>query len=369
MQDRFYMKQAIELAKLGRFTTDPNPNVGCLIVKNAQIIGKGFHAKAGCAHAEVNALLKAGKDAAGSTVYVTMEPCSHHGKTPPCTDALIKAGVSKVVIAMQDPNPQVVGRGIVLLQQAGIEVNVGLLEDEAKALNRGFLKRMRSQKPYIRLKIAASLDGRTAMTNGESKWITSPAARQDVQQYRAESSAILTTSQTVLADDPAMTVRWNELPESVRQDYPQSLFRPPLRVIIDSQNRVNSHYKILQQPGETLLVRSITETTSASLPHVSELIQPLRDNQTDLSMLLDELAKREINTVWVEAGAKLAGALIDQKLVDELIIYIAPKILGDQARPLCYLPQSKYLSQVPQFIFSDIQKVGDDVRLTLLADR
>lgn len=250
MQDEIYMARAMKLAQRGRFTTHPNPNVGCVIVNDGEIVGEGFHYRAGEPHAEVHALRMAGEKARGATAYVTLEPCSHHGRTPPCCEALIAAGVSRVVASMQDPNPQVAGRGLYRLQQEGIDVSHGLMMQDAEAINKGFLKRMRTGFPYIQLKLGASLDGRTAMANGESQWITSPQARRDVQRLRAQSHAILTSSETVLADDPAMTVRWDELNADTQALYPQENLRQPLRIIIDSQNRVTPKHRIVQQPGK-----------------------------------------------------------------------------------------------------------------------
>src|SRR5476651_2582626 len=231
--DEKYMARAFELARRGRFTTTPNPNVGCVIVRDGEIVGEGYHLRAGEPHAEVHALRMAGERAKGATAYVTLEPCSHHGRTPPCADALVDAGVARVVASMQDPNPEVAGRGLYRLKQAGIDVSHGLMHSEAEAVNLGFLKRMRTGFPYVQLKLAASLDGRTAMASGESQWITSSQAREDVQLFRAQSSAILSTSATVLADDPALTVRWPSLPEHVQECYPQSALRQPIRVIVD----------------------------------------------------------------------------------------------------------------------------------------
>lgn len=247
--DEFYMARAFELARLGRFTTAPNPNVGCVIVRDGEIVGEGYHLRAGEPHAEVHALRMAGDKARGATAYVTLEPCSHHGRTPPCADALVAAGVTRVVAAMQDPNPQVAGRGLYKLQQAGVEVRHGLMLAEAEAVNLGFLKRMRTGFPYVQLKLGASLDGRTAMASGESQWITSPEARQDVQRLRAQSAAILSTSATVLADDPSLTVRWDELDAETQRLYPRENLRQPLRILLDSQNRITPQHRVVQQPA------------------------------------------------------------------------------------------------------------------------
>ncbi|WP_210453069.1 bifunctional diaminohydroxyphosphoribosylaminopyrimidine deaminase/5-amino-6-(5-phosphoribosylamino)uracil reductase RibD [Pantoea ananatis] len=364
MTDERYMARALELARRGRFTTTPNPNVGCVIVRDGQIVGEGWHQRAGEPHAEVHALRMAGDRARGATAYVTLEPCSHHGRTPPCCDALIAAGVTRVVAAMQDPNPQVAGRGLHRLHQAGIEVSHGLMMQEAEALNRGFLKRMRTGFPWIQLKLGASLDGRTAMASGESQWITSPAARRDVQRLRAQSSAILSSSATVLADNPSLTVRWSELDSESQRLVDEAELRQPVRVIVDSQNRVTPDHKLIEQLGETWLMRQ--QVDDRHWPEtVTQIPVPLRDSQLDLVALMMVLGQRQINSVWVEAGATLAGALIQAGLVDELIVYVAPKLLGNDARGLCQLAGLTQLADAPVFAFRDIRLVGDDVRLTL----
>ncbi|MGX9375842.1 bifunctional diaminohydroxyphosphoribosylaminopyrimidine deaminase/5-amino-6-(5-phosphoribosylamino)uracil reductase RibD [Pantoea ananatis] len=364
MTDERYMARALELARRGRFTTTPNPNVGCVIVRDGQIVGEGWHQCAGEPHAEVHALRMAGDRARGATAYVTLEPCSHHGRTPPCCDALIAAGVTRVVAAMQDPNPQVAGRGLHRLHQAGIEVSHGLMMQEAEALNRGFLKRMRTGFPWIQLKLGASLDGRTAMASGESQWITSPAARRDVQRLRAQSSAILSSSATVLADNPSLTVRWSELDSESQRLVDEAELRQPVRVIVDSQNRVTPDHKLIEQLGETWLMRQ--QVDDRHWPEtVTQISVPLRDSQLDLVALMMVLGQRQINSVWVEAGATLAGALIQAGLVDELIVYVAPKLLGNDARGLCQLAGLTQLVDAPVFAFRDIRQVGDDVRLTL----
>lgn len=364
MTDERYMARALELARRGRFTTTPNPNVGCVIVRDGQIVGEGWHQRAGEPHAEVHALRMAGDRARGATAYVTLEPCSHHGRTPPCCDALIAAGVTRVVAAMQDPNPQVAGRGLHRLHQAGIEVSHGLMMQKAEALNRGFLKRMRTGFPWIQLKLGASLDGRTAMASGESQWITSPAARRDVQRLRAQSSAILSSSATVLADNPSLTVRWSELDSESQRLVDEAELRQPVRVIVDSQNRVTPDHKLIEQLGETWLMRQ--QVDDRHWPEtVTQISVPLRDSQLDLVALMMVLGQRQINSVWVEAGATLAGALIQAGLVDELIVYVAPKLLGNDARGLCQLAGLTQLADAPVFAFRDIRQVGDDVRLTL----
>lgn len=364
MIDERYMARALELARRGCFTTTPNPNVGCVIVRDGEIVGEGWHHRAGEPHAEVHALRMAGEKARGATAYVTLEPCSHHGRTPPCCDALIAAGVSRVVAAMQDPNPQVAGRGLYRLQQAGIAVSHGLMMNAAEAINRGFLKRMRTGFPWIQLKLGASLDGRTAMASGESQWITSAAARRDVQRFRAQSSAILTTSATVLADNPSLTVRWNELNDEVRQQLDEQQLRQPVRVVIDSQQRVTPQHRLIDQPGETWLMRSAPDQ-QVWPESVTQIAVPQRESQLDLVAMMMLLGQRQINSVWVEAGATLAGALLQAGLVDELIVYLAPKLLGNAARGLCELPGLEHLAAAPALNFSDVRMVGGDLRLTL----
>ncbi|KHN53983.1 bifunctional diaminohydroxyphosphoribosylaminopyrimidine deaminase/5-amino-6-(5-phosphoribosylamino)uracil reductase RibD [Pectobacterium fontis] len=364
VQDELYMARALELARRGRFTTSPNPNVGCVIVRDGEIVGEGYHFRAGEPHAEVHALRMAGERARGATAYVTLEPCSHHGRTPPCADALIAAGVSRVVAAMQDPNPQVAGRGLHRLQQAGIAVSHGLMMAEAEKVNVGFLKRMRTGFPYVQLKMAASLDGRTAMASGESQWITSPQARQDVQRFRAESAAILSSSATVLADDPSLTVRWSELDADVQKRYAEADLRQPVRVIVDSQQRVTPQHRIIRQPGGTWLAR--VQTDEQAWPQgVEQLMLPQHNGGVDLVALMMILGRRQINTVWVEAGASLAGALLNAGVVDELIVYLAPKLLGENARSLCLLPELVQLSQAPEFDIAEVRQIGPDVRLRL----
>lgn len=362
--DERYMARALELARRGRFTTMPNPNVGCVIVRDGEVVGEGWHQRAGEPHAEVHALRMAGEKARGATAYVTLEPCSHHGRTPPCCDALIAAGVKRVVAAMQDPNPQVAGRGLHRLHQAGIDVSHGLMMADAEALNRGFLKRMRTGFPWVQLKLGASLDGRTAMASGESQWITSAAARRDVQRLRAQSAAILSSSGTVLADDPALTVRWSELNDDTLALLDEQPLRQPVRVIIDSQNRVTPQHRIISQPGETWLMRH--QPDQQCWPEaVTQIAVPLREQQLDLVAMMMLLGQRQINSVWVEAGATLAGALLQAGVVDELIVYLAPKLLGHEGRGLCQLPGLSQLVDAPAFRFSDVRQIGDDLRLTL----
>ena len=351
LNDVKYMTRALQLAEQGLWTTDPNPRVGCVIVKDGEIVGEGWHHKAGDFHAEINALRMAGEKSKNSTVYVTLEPCCHFGRTPPCSQALISAGVSRVVAAMVDPNPKVAGQGLAQLQAAGIETESGVLQAQAEALNIGFIKRMREKLPFVRLKLAMSLDGRTAMKNGESQWITSSEARADVQQWRARSSASLTGINTILADDPALTVR---LPNVSRQ---------PLRVILDSQLRISPHAKIFKENGRNLILTA--KETSLNFPSTEIKQVSLKDNRLNLLEVCKTLAEKEVNELFIECGATLAGAFISEKLVDELILYVAPTFLGDQARGLLQLPQLIHLQDRINFQIKEIRHIGKDLRLIL----
>ncbi|TMW12452.1 bifunctional diaminohydroxyphosphoribosylaminopyrimidine deaminase/5-amino-6-(5-phosphoribosylamino)uracil reductase RibD [Alloalcanivorax gelatiniphagus] len=358
------MLRALELARRGLYTTDPNPRVGCVIARHGEIIAEGFHARAGEPHAERHALAAAGDRARGATAYVTLEPCSHTGRTGPCADALVAAGVARVVVAMEDPNPQVAGRGLRKLRDAGIEVEVGLQEQDARALNPGFIRRMGGQRPYIRIKAAASLDGRTAMASGESQWITGAAAREDVQRLRARSSAIITGIGTVLADRPSYTVR----PEQwTRADYGSDWVRPPLRVILDRDLRTPVDVPVVTAEGECLIVggeahperQSVLQAAGAEVIHLSA-----SGSGIDLQALLAELARRECNEILVECGATLAGAFVQEGLFDELIVYLAPALLGTDARGLLALPLARMAEKIP-LQWQDVRRVGDDLRLTL----
>jgi diaminohydroxyphosphoribosylaminopyrimidine deaminase/5-amino-6-(5-phosphoribosylamino)uracil reductase len=352
--DAFYMSRAINLAKKGRYTTDPNPRVGCVLVRDNAIIGEGWHAKAGFGHAEVEAL-KNVSDAKGATAYVTLEPCSHYGRTPPCCDALINAGVTRVVAAMQDPNPKVSGRGLEKLKAAGIEVSCGVLQDEAKTLNRGFIKRMTDNRPFVRSKLAMSLDGRTAMASGESKWITSDQARADVHRLRAESSAIVTGINTVLADDPSLNAR---IDEEVLQ---------PVRVVLDTHLNTPVNAQMAKLPGRSLIL------TCAQDNHKQTLLQqagfevhqlPGKNGRLDLHAVMNFLAGQQINELLVEAGPVLNGALLDEGLVDEYVVYMAPCILGDQGRGLFNLPGLQQMSDKKQLKLCDSRQIGQDLKLT-----
>lgn len=352
------MSLALRLAEQGLYTTQPNPRVGCVIVKNQQIVGQGAHLKAGEGHAEVHALLQAGDAAKDATAYVTLEPCNHHGRTPPCVDALIKAGVKRVVVAMQDPNPLVGGNGIKRLQANGIEVVVGLMQKEAQALNPGFISRMTRGLPYVRSKIAASLDGRTALNNGKSQWITGAAARQDVQHWRAQSCAIVTGIGTVLADDPSMTVRL----ENVK--------RQPLRVVVDSRLRMPLASKMLApalRQSSPLLIAYAHDTgnNAAALAAGGAELLCIADTRgnVDLPMLLQHLAQRGVNEVLLEAGRSLNGAFLQARLIDEFIFYYAPKLMGADAKAMFAIPELTEMQQVTDLQILDVRQVGQDIRL------
>ncbi|SEL57757.1 bifunctional diaminohydroxyphosphoribosylaminopyrimidine deaminase/5-amino-6-(5-phosphoribosylamino)uracil reductase RibD [Nitrosovibrio tenuis] len=356
--DYAYMAQALRLAEKGLYSASPNPRVGCVIVRNDQVVGSGWHERAGQPHAEINALKAAGPAAQGATVYVTLEPCSHHGRTPPCAKALIEAGVAKVMIAMQDPNPLVAGKGSASLRDAGIEVETGLMEAEAAALNIGFVSRMTRNRPWTRMKIAASLDGKTALNNGTSQWITGEAARRDGHRLRARSCAILTGIGTVLADNPELSVRHVDTP------------RQPLRVVVDSRLDVPVDARLLRGAGELIFTANASEGKIVALRDVGARAIVLPDsnldsgNHVDLAGMMRTLADFEINEVLVEAGRTLNGALIAAGLVDELVIYLAPYLIGDNAQGMLKLPELSKLAEKRALKIQDIRSVGSDIRLT-----
>lgn len=358
--DAHYMARALELARKGLYSTHPNPRVGCVIVRDGRIVGEGWHVRAGEPHAEVHALREAGELARGACAYVTLEPCSHHGRTPPCAEALVKAGVGRVVAAMQDPNPQVAGKGLKRLSDAGIEVASGVLEAEARALNPGFLKRMEHGLPFIRVKLAMSLDGRTAMASGESQWITGPAARSAVQRLRARSSVVLTSAASVIADNARMTVRGEELGLDA-ETTALALGRPPLRVLIDGRLRLPLDAPFFQA-GPALVVTAAEDDPRYAAAGHQLLRVPGENGQVDLRQLLAELARRDINEVLVEAGPGLAGAFAQQGLVDEYQLFIAGKFLGCTARPLLDWPLAR-MSEAPTLKIIEMRAVGDDWRV------
>ena len=367
VDDHRYMARALRLAERGLYTTDPNPRVGCVLVKHGDIVGEGWHRCAGEPHAERLALAAAGESARGATAYVSLEPCSHHGRTPPCADGLIEAGVARVVAAMTDPNPLVAGRGLAMLRDAGIVAEHGLLAADAEAINPGFFRRMRDGRPHVRCKLAMSLDGRTAMANGESKWITSEAARQDVQHLRARSSAIVTGIETVLADDPSLNVRLPiaQLPGVEHADY----LRQPLRVVLDTRLRMPPRARMLTLPGNTLVVcgESASRSVESELRDLGAdvLRLPQLGGRLALDRLLQQLAERQVNEVLIESGPTLAGSALSAGIVDELIVYMAPHLMGDAARGLVRMPGVEGMADRFELEFRDVRRVGADLRLTL----
>lgn len=366
-QDHSMMGQALQLAAKARYTSAPNPAVGCVIVANNRVIGEGYTRPAGGNHAEVEALQMAG-EAAGSTLYVTLEPCSHQGKTPPCVEAIIKANVARVVVACEDPNPKVSGSGIHQLKDAGIEVQVGLMEAQAIALNKGFFKRFTEGTPWVLVKMAASLDGRTAMASGQSQWITSPAARLDVQRLRAASCAIITGIGTQEMDNPSLTLRITEEDLGVEDSLQQ-----PIRVVVDAQMKMSADARLLQASGlcvvATLDEPKQREKSQALVAAGAEVIfLPAQGQHIDLQVLLEVLAQRECNQVMVEAGAGLAGAFIAEGLLDELVCYWAPKLFGSQARPMFDLPIETIDAHLALSV-KDMRMVGEDIKLTMQPDK
>lgn len=360
MSDQLYMAQALRLAEQGLYSTHPNPRVGCVIVIDQQVVGQGWHRRAGEPHAEVHALRQAGARAKGATAYVTLEPCSHHGLTPPCAEALVQAGVRRVVVAMQDPNPQVAGRGIAHLRAQGIQVDLlsGELTGAARELNCGFVKRMEQGLPFVRLKLAMSLDGRTAMASGESQWITGPAARADVQSLRARSSAIMTGADTVMSDNARLTVRAQELPLSPElRDL--ALSRPPLRIVIDGRLRVPTDLAFFSA-GPVLV--ATYQTPPANTASIEYIQLPENDGHVDLQALLQVLAQRGVNELMVEAGQQLAGAFVQAGLVDELYIYMAGVLLGSTAQPLMQLPIAT-MSAAVRLQVVEMRAIADDWRI------
>lgn len=360
----YFMAKALRLAEKGRYTTHPNPRVGCVLVKDDRVIGEGFHLKAGEAHAEVNALQDAGSNAKGATAYVTLEPCSFEGRTGACTDVLIKAGVKKVVCATLDPHPKNSGKGIQILRESGIEVIVPFLESSAENLNPGASKRHKKGLPYVRCKLAMSLDGKVSLANGKSKWITSSEARQDVQKIRAQSSAIVTGVQTVIEDDPSMTVRENELKIDGSTGVTAKLVAsiPRLRVVLDSTGRL---------PPDSVILKGVTETLVATtnenypLEGVKTLLLPAtKSDKVDLKSLLKELARLESNEVLFECGPGLAGSLLEEGLMDELIIYLSGKILGNQGRSLFEISEIFDIDDAPSLKIVDVHHLGEDIKLT-----
>ena len=351
-----HMHRALELARRGLNTADPNPRVGCVLVKADRIVGEGWHARAGGPHAERAALEQAGTEARGATAYVTLEPCNHTGRTEPCTDALIAAGVTRVVCAARDPNTRVAGGGVETLEKAGIEIGLGLLEPEARAVNPGYWLRMQRGWPLVRSKLAVSLDGRTSLANGKSQWITSTEAREDVHRWRARSSAVMTGVGTILADDPSLNARLAEAGVEVVQ---------PSRVIVDSQLRTPENAITLSLPGERLIFTTQAENEkSAALARQGITVERVAGTaQCDLHEVMTRLGAHEINELWVEAGPSLNGALLRDGLVDELVIYVAPSVLGSAAHGMFDLGELTELAQCPRLSFDEVRAIGPDLRI------
>ncbi len=352
-EDHFYMAQALRLAERGMYSTSPNPRVGCVVVKEGRIVGSGCHEYAGQPHAEINALNVAGLEARGATVYVTLEPCSHYGLTPPCVEALKQAGIAKVIMAMQDPNPVVSGEGRALLKQSGIDVQSGLLETEAQALNIGFFNRMINKRPWIRLKVAASLDGKIALNNGLSQWITGKAARQDGHRWRARSCAIMTGIGTIKADDPQLSVR------------EVKTFRQPLKVVVDRRLETPASARLLDG-GNVLIFTAEENAMKAGLLRkkgAQVIGMPDEHNNVDLEKMMHKLADFGINELLVEAGNKLNGALARTGLIDEMVIFLAPHLLGEKALGLINLPELTSLDQKSSLEIQDLRMVGKDIRI------
>jgi diaminohydroxyphosphoribosylaminopyrimidine deaminase / 5-amino-6-(5-phosphoribosylamino)uracil reductase len=359
--DHVHMAQALRLAERGLYTTQPNPRVGCVIADGERVLGQGWHQRAGEPHAEVFALREAGERARGATAYVTLEPCAHWGRTPPCADALVAAGVGRVVVAAEDPFPQVDGHGMAKLRAAGIAVETGLMREAARELNLGFFSRIERKRPWLRVKLAMSLDGRTALANGASVWITGEAARADVQRWRARSSAILSASGTVLADNPRLTVR-----ELSSEDGEPAAFKAPERVILDRHLRTPAGSHVLDGSVPTLLLHATdARATDARFAHVERIAVDEKDGALDLHAVLALLAERGCNEVHVEAGPTLCGALFAAGLADELLLYVAPVLLGDAARPLLALPTLTDMADRWQLDVLDQRQVGADWRIRL----
>jgi diaminohydroxyphosphoribosylaminopyrimidine deaminase/5-amino-6-(5-phosphoribosylamino)uracil reductase len=357
--DREFMRQALELAERGLYSTTPNPRVGCVIVMDGAIVASGWHEKAGLPHAEALALKAAGERASGATLYLNLEPCSHHGRTPPCADAIVASGIKRVVAAMQDPNPKVAGAGFAKLRAAGIEVEHGHMEDEARELNIGFVARMTRGRPWVRMKIAASLDGRTALANGKSQWITGEAARADGHRWRARACAILTGHGTVRDDDPQLNVRGVDTP------------RQPLKIVVDSRFETSPTARLLKD-GKTLVAGAVNEARSiAALKHAGAdtVIIPNDRGKVELFKLMEELARRELNEIHVEGGTRLNGSLLQAGVVDELLLYLAPRIIGDSGRGMFDLPELSNLSQAKGLKIRELERVGEDIRIVARLSR
>ncbi|CAL4323243.1 Riboflavin biosynthesis protein RibD [Buchnera aphidicola (Symydobius americanus)] len=355
-KDIFYMKKAIKLSKKGEYTTDPNPNVGCVIVKKKKIVGIGWHEKYGTNHAEVNAINMAGKLAKNGTAYVSLEPCNHFGKTPPCCQAIVKSGIKRVVISSMDPNPKVSGKGVKFLKKSGILITTGILKKQSEYINRGFLKRMKTGLPWIQLKLAISIDGRTAMKNGESKWITSNHARKDVHKFRSKSSAIISTSNTILTDNPLLTARYKiKNNDKIKQ---------PIRIIVDSQNRVKPYHNLIKQTEKIWLIR-LKKDNETWPNHVQQILIPSYKKKINLIKLFYMLGKKEINTIWIESGSIFFSKILNLGIADEIIFYIATKMLGDTGKPSFITNKITNLKNVPNFRLEKIKRIGPDIKIIL----
>ena len=353
--DTYWMRRALDLARRGLYTTAPNPRVGCVLVKNDVAVGEGWHQYAGEPHAEAHALRAAGNAASGATAYITLEPCAHHGRTPPCADALIAAGIARAVVACRDPNPLVAGQGVARLRAAGIAVSENVCQAEAATLNRGFFRRISTGRPFVTLKLAASLDGRTALANGDSQWITGAAARLDAHQHRLAADAIIAGTGSIIADNARLTARYpTDLPS-----------RQPLRVIIDSRLQTPPDAAVFSEPTPILIACGESAPAPTYPAHAELLRLPLADGHIPLATLLDELGRRGINNALVEAGAGLAGAFLRAQLADEILYDLAPCLLGPDARPLAALPPLADLSAKMQYTITDTTPLGSDLRLTL----
>lgn len=368
--DRDFMRRALELAKMGRYTTSPNPCVGCVIVRDGNIIGEGYHHKAGQPHAEINAIADAGGNVEGATVYVTLEPCSHYGKTPPCASKLVELKVKRVVVAVEDPNPLVRGKGIKILQEHGIEVSVGLMARKASNLNRRFFKSVVTKTPYVTVKLGMSLDAKVALKDGTSQWITNSTSRSHVQQLRAGCDAIISSVNTVMADNPGLNVRYPELPAKVRRTYDEKTLRQPLKIILDSNGKLEKRideFKLFKE-GQTLLVM-VAPKQSALKPvnkNVKFLYLYSEGKKVDLRELLAYLGTIQIRSVLVEAGANLACEFIDQDLCDELVCFVSPKILGRNAQSAFLTRDLKDLDQKDRFRLAKAKKLKGDICLRYL---
>ena len=348
-----FMQSAIDLAKEGIYSCKPNPRVGCVIVKDNKIIGQGFHYKTGEDHAEINAIKNANDETKGATAYISLEPCTHKGKTPPCVEALIAAEIKEVFFAMVDPNPKVSGQSIKILEEAGIKVSYGLLEQEARELNIGFCHRMSSNRPYIRTKIGASIDGRTALKNGKSQWITSEESRQDVQQWRARSCCVLTSASTVLMDDSSLNVRLPDFSDEYQ----------PTRAVLDGQLKTKGSEKIFNLPGESIVYTLVSNEPIGQREDI--LFVNAKNGHMALDDITTDLANKEFNEVLIEAGPNLNGAFLNQGLIDEIIVYLAPSVLGNSSRGMFELPMLNELSESFRFYMESIDQIGTDLRIVL----